>query len=340
MGGRMILPNRENPRAMLATLASELHGKGQIETRFSSEKANREAELANSDLRFSPASSFGTMSAIDRLLGRLGMGSAAKKREAAFEEISRLVRSSKVPNGEALLNAIKQVKDDTGKLRGEDVAQVIAMFLEKTQTEVQNGTPAQVAAVQLASDASPPTVAGLFTPRGQKSAPASGGVHFLKHSPLELQATRVIVPVSLARQEGLSAVRELDVQSLPKPNGQTYLIGMNDDRSGAVGAPAERAIRDRYFNILKDCSGAVVISPEAFDLQALQEMIDATLEACNSNSTLTVTFAVPDKENQQKLTDAYKKIMIQRMEDSELDIDGRLDNEDLIASIDDLWKKI
>ncbi len=339
MGGRMIPPNRENPRAMLASLVVELHGKGQIETRFSSEEANEKAESENSDFRYSSMSSFGSMSAVDRLLGRFGLGSAAKKREAAFREISRLIRESKVPKADVLLKNIERIKDDTGKLRGEDVAQVIAMFLEQTQPDPQDATPALVTATPMASETSLSPATGAFTPKGRKSAPASGGLHFLKHSPLELQAMRVIVPVSLARQKSLSAVPERDVGSLPKLNGQTYLVAMNDDLSAVAGDMTKRAIHDRYLSLLKDCSGAVVISPEAFDAQALQEMVEASLKACDSNPTLSVTFAVPDKENQEKLTDAYAKIMVQRLEARELDIDGGLDDENSIASLTGLWKE-
>ena len=97
-----ISSNSAAPDAMLRQLASALKDKGQIRT-------ERSAWLVDS-----VKVAFASTGKLDKLMSRLRPGHLKAQREAAFNEISKLITTSKVKNGEQLLANIRTVMELQG----------------------------------------------------------------------------------------------------------------------------------------------------------------------------------------------------------------------------------
>lgn len=113
-----IASNVTDPKSMLVELASALKDKGQIATVSSASRSDEVLSLV-----------FGSAGKWDKLVSRLSPGHLKVRREAAFGEISMLVKTSRVENGDQLLANIRTVMDRTGKLKGKDVASQILHFI-------------------------------------------------------------------------------------------------------------------------------------------------------------------------------------------------------------------
>lgn len=257
---------QSNSEDLLDKMVSTFDGKGQIKN-WATERVKNQLEAY-----------FGKLDFIEKLQSRFGTKSAKIRQQEAFTRISELVSRSNVTNGQVLLSHIKNKMMQEGKLRGRGVANTIRRFQQDADQKI----------------AQP----GMFVPYGQKFAPRSGGVHFLKDDPLTLNAARIIVPASMASSNGLVPAEEDKADQLGANDGSTRLVGMQEKKvnPGETEKFTKGEVRSRYANILGHCSGAVVISPLSFDKNALNEMFLASLEACRKNQHLTITFAIPNTD--------------------------------------------
>lgn len=116
---KSVATNSADPNKMLKELASALKDKGQIEKNFSS-WGDGFVKVA-----------FQSVGKGAKLLSRFNRQHLKIRREVAFNEISELIRTSKVPNGERLLTNIRTVMEQKGRLKGKDVSQEIAHFINE-----------------------------------------------------------------------------------------------------------------------------------------------------------------------------------------------------------------
>lgn len=176
---------------------------------------------------------------------------------------------------------------------------------------------------------------GKFKPKANKLAPRSSGVHFMNNSPLDLIADRTIVPASMALATGIDAFRAEDMKEIVQfDTGR--LISVPDAFIRSPLQPRRDQISPKFLGILANCSGSVVISPPYDQVDALAELCSAVYQACKENPLLAVSFAVTDKKIQENLLSAASKILINRINESELDIDDN-DNDD-IENLSIEWK--
>lgn len=124
---KSISSNSADPNAMLKELASALKDKGQIE-KTGSAWGDGFVKVAFQSVRTG-----------DKLLSRFNRQHLKIRRQAAFNEISALIQTSKVPNGEQLLANIRTVMDQKGKLKGKDVAQQITQFISDDAGRTSRG---------------------------------------------------------------------------------------------------------------------------------------------------------------------------------------------------------
>lgn len=169
-----------------------------------------------------------------------------------------------------------------------------------------------------------------------KKPPAGGGIHFLNNSPFKLQADRLIVPLSLARSARVDFVREQDgvLSHAPVPG---RFIGFDDEFMNSPPASSPEKIKERFAKMLGNVNGTVVICPPRCEKDQLDAIVLAAHEACDRNRQLSVSFAVDNQEERDRLTRAYGRVMQTIAEDRDLSIDGT-DEDELVITTDTLWK--
>ncbi len=278
-GAITIENNDPNSNDLLNDIKGQLKGKGQIK---------HWATIVDPGSFTVCFSRFGL---VEKLNSLLKTKSAKAMQDQSFTALSELVTRGNVKDGQVLLQNIKDTFTQKGKLRGKDIADAITRF--------QNNSTKETSQV------------GLFVPYGQTFAPRSGGVHFLQDSPLDLNAERIIVPQSIAQMKKLTPVSETGVARFEFAKGKTYLIGMDEPKADQISSEkfAPGDIKTRYEGLLKGCSGAVVISPLSFEVQALEEMFDASLNACEDQPHLTITFAIPQHAYLGRASAVYAKCL-------------------------------
>jgi hypothetical protein len=182
---------------------------------------------------------------------------------------------------------------------------------------------------------SPASDRGKFKPKGNKLAPRSGGVHFLNNPPLDLIADRTIVPALIALASGIDALPARDMKEIgPLDTGR--LITVPDAFMHSPLHPKLDAIETTFLDILANCSGSVVINPPYDQVDALTKLCSAVYQACEKNPLLSVNFAVTDMKMQENLLSAASTVLISRIDERELDIDGS--DEDDLESLSLEWK--
>lgn len=169
-----------------------------------------------------------------------------------------------------------------------------------------------------------------------KKAPADGGIHFLNNSPFKLQADRLIVPLSLALGARVGFVSEQDgvLSNAPVPGG---FIGFDDGFMNSPAAGSPEKIKERFARLLGNVNGTVVICPPVCETDQLDAIVLAAHEACERNRQLSVSFAVDNQSERERLTSAYGRVMQAIAEDRDLSIDGA-DDDELIVNANTLWK--
>jgi hypothetical protein len=170
---------------------------------------------------------------------------------------------------------------------------------------------------------------------GLKKVPAQAGIHFLKHSPLNLQADRVIIPASLAKSGRFEFFTEKDAV-LPRNSQSGEFIGFDDEFMNNSTVSSPKKIQERFSQLLQNIDGTIVISPPDFDEDQLDAVVLAAHEACETNQQLSVSFATEKKSMRDELTSAYARLRQKIEEDRELGIDS--DDDEGIITADRLWK--
>lgn len=170
---------------------------------------------------------------------------------------------------------------------------------------------------------------GKFKSKGNKLAPRSGGVHFMNNPPLDLIADRTIVPKSIASASSNDALSAEDMKEIGQLD-TGRLISVPDEFTQSSQSLKLDQIKPTFLDILANCSGSVVISPPYDQFDALTELCSAVYQACEENPLLSVSFAVTNKKVQENLMKAASTILISRLDERELDIDGG-DDDDLVS---------
>lgn len=175
---------------------------------------------------------------------------------------------------------------------------------------------------------------GRFHPTGNWLAPRQAGIHFVKNPALSLQANRTIVPLSKVDDQGLDAVNEAHAAKLPSVDTGRLIAFDDANLESPQDASVER-MKERTIALLAGFSGMVVISPPHCDDEQLLAIVTAVHEACEKMSKLSVTFAVDNGVQRERLTQAYGRLRNDLTNQRELDID---DDDFVIA--EDLWKSV
>lgn len=162
-------------------------------------------------------------------------------------------------------------------------------------------------------------------------------MHFVKNSALSLHANRTIVPLSTVRTKKLDAVSEKEVRNLPRLD-VGRLIAFDDLFLDSPSYSSAHDVEERTALLLDGFTGTVVISPPNCDDDQLLAMLTAVHTACEKNSMLSVTFAVDEEVQRDRLTKAYANMRAGIADQRELDIDVDEEEEFIIA--DELWKSV
>lgn len=176
---------------------------------------------------------------------------------------------------------------------------------------------------------------GRFHPPHGRQVPGRAGIHFLTNSPFDLQAGRVIVPMSVAASKGYECFPEMRVAELPK-HDTGRLIALNDGWMDRQAGGHPKKIQERFGRLMANMVGTVVICPPSSDDDQLEAMMSAVLDACDKNRQLSVSFAAPDKRQQAQLIRAYQHAKEESHENT-LESD---DDDDLEIPIADFWKTV
>jgi hypothetical protein len=168
-----------------------------------------------------------------------------------------------------------------------------------------------------------------------KKVPVQAGIHFLKHSPLKLQADQVIIPESLAKSVGVKSFTKMDTV-LPRKPRSGEVITFNDSVMNNRTSASPEKLREKFFQLLQSSHGTIVIGPPACDSDQLDAIVLAVHEACETNQQLSVSFATETQSMRDELTSAYARLRQKIEEDRELGIDS--DDDEAIITTDRLWK--
>jgi hypothetical protein len=188
-----------------------------------------------------------------------------------------------------------------------------------------------------ANESSTKSERGRFYPPHGRQVPGIAGIHFLTNSPFELQAGRIIVPLSLAKSKGYAYVKERNVADLPKLD-RGRLIVFDDRLIDQVKGGSPKDFGERFSQLLQNMAGTVVISPPSLaNKEQLRAMMSAVIDACEKNRSLSVSFATEETNQREALTNAFVAAKQARQDAQELDIGA--DPEEEIIVFADLWKK-
>jgi hypothetical protein len=232
---------------------------------------------------------------------------------------------------ELLLEAIDEAKENNRNL----TAVTIAAREYNDKDLAGRIEDLQALRKSLAADSTMSKERGRFHPPNGRQVPGRAGIHFLTNSPFNLQAGRIIVPMSVAKSKGYDHVSEEMVAELPKIDSGR-LIALDDRRLDQINGGNPEKIQERFSKLLANMVGTVVIYLPSADDDQLKEMMSAVLDACDKNPKLSVNFAAPDKAQQAQLTRAYRDAKVDRHENSfETD-----DDDDSEISIAELWQTV
>ena len=247
------------------------------------------------------------------------VGESSPMREGLMQALEEL---SERPDGLGFDCVLASKHDYALSIFKKNLSEEEALKSSINQPKVESNTTIEKA-VAPASDR------GKFKPKGNKLAPRSGGVHFMNNPPLDLIADRTIVPKSIALASGINALRAEDMKEIGQlATGR--LISIPDEFIQSPQSLKLDQIKPTFLGILANCSGSVVISPPYDQFDALTELCSAVYQACEENSLLSVSFAVTNKKVQDNLMKAASTILISRLDERELDIDGG-DDDDLVS---------
>jgi hypothetical protein len=309
---KILSPKGLDPVSELKEIADNLKNKGEIKcwTRIRSKDA--------------PGAGFAKLSLSERFFNLFNANKESAKaiREEAFTAVSAIInKSNTIENSEQLLLNIRSKMDQTGKLRGKDVAAEIDHFLKKTGKDVLQG--ANVA------------------------APNKASVNLMHVSPLRVKADFAILRSTTLAQAALNNKDLADMgaqiskktaeiktkRKYEQPEGtagETFVISnaslatpktcvMADLQGPEVGNYlkfiTEADIKTLYDQVLKGLTGTVVLEPFPDQIKGnslqkqvnfthsdphLQKMLLAVREAVqnakNSGKVLHVTIATDNAD--------------------------------------------
>jgi hypothetical protein len=261
------------------------------------------------------------MTYLENLRGRvvIEIGESSRMREGLMQALEEL---SERPDGLGFDCVLASKHDYALSIFKKNLSEEEALKSSINQPKVESNTTIEKA-VAPASDR------GKFKPKGNKLAPRSGGVHFMNNPPLDLIADRTIVPKSIALASGINALRAEDMKEIGQLD-TGRLISVPDEFTQSPQSLKLDQIKPTFLDILASCSGSVVISPPYDQFDALTELCSAVYQACEENPLLSVSFAVTNKKVQENLMKAASTILISRLDERELDIDGG-DDDDLVS---------
>lgn len=238
-----------------------------------------------------------------------------------------------------LLDAIDAAKDSNRKITAVTIAggeypadKSLSVRLVQQQSRLRAATAQSPVKFSLAD-----SQRGLFEPKGNERASGLSGMHFVKNSALSLHANRTIVPLSTVLTKKLDAVSENEARYLPRYDDRR-LIAFNDSPLDSPSDSSAHHVEERTALLLAGFVGKVVISPPNCDDDQLLAMLTAVRKACKENSMLSVTFAVDEEAQRDRLTKAYANMRAGIADQRERDND--VDEEEESINADELWKSV
>lgn len=145
------------------------------------------------------------------------------------------------------------------------------------------------------------TTSGLTQSHFSKQAPATPGLHFLGHEPLDLYAERLIMPTSELDKTRLKAITGSEI----KEKKEGAFEGIRGVQLIELAMPTlETSLSEQFTGALLGAENRVVIYPGKRSVNDYREMLQELNKAIEENPGLSISIVQPEAEQQMLIATA------------------------------------